>query len=994
MSGTEDYNSHGGSNIGSDSHTEEARGVRVNPSNLGFVEELYEQFLTDPTSVTQEWQRYFASLDGNGDLPRGWKRRPAFRPSTLFNPPGVERAAGNGAVNGKSATPSPHVSDAGATALESGVVLQDRVDQLVRAYRVRGHMASSIDPLGIPRALPEELEPSYYGLRDEDMKRAVSAVTIAGAGTRTVRGILEHLGNTYCRSVGVEYMHIDDLEARWWLRDRMEGTQNRIALSRESQLRILTRLTDAVIFEEFIQRKFTGAKSFSLEGSESLIPLLDIAIDHAGDQKIDEIVLAMAHRGRLNVLANIMSKSPQQIFREFADADPELHLGGGDVKYHLGHSADWTTSRGYKLHLSLCFNPSHLEFVNPVALGRTRAKQDRHGDANRERGLTILIHGDAAFAGEGVVQETLNLSQLEGYSTGGTLHVIVNNQIGFTTPHASARSSTYATGVAKLLQIPIFHVNGENPEAVAQCIQLAMDYRATFRRDVVVDMYSYRRRGHNEGDEPAFTQPLMVRAILQRPSVRDSYLDHLLKLGEISSREADLITAQRRDRLEKALAEVKDNGYAPPNDDVRGVWAGYTGGPVESADRVVTGVDRERLSDFLDQQTRVPESFTPHPKIRRLLEKRAAMGRGEIDLDWAAAEALALASLVAEGRRIRFSGQDSERGTFSHRHSVLHDVENGETYTPLCHITADQGPFEIINSPLSEAAVLGFDYGYSLDCPEGLVIWEAQFGDFVNAAQVIIDQFITSAEDKWNRLSGMVMLLPHAFEGMGPEHSSARLERFLQLAAEDNVQIASPTTPAQYFHILRRQVLRRWRKPLILMTPKSLLRRKEAVSTLEELETGRFNRVLADERLARPERISRVLLCNGKVAYDLEAERAKRDRDDVAIIRVEELYPLPTDELLEAVMPFSADTPIIWVQEEPENMGAWSYMRMHLPGELYDRFSVSRVCRPESASPATGSASSHRLEQETLMGQAFDQTSDDGTLRASAGSQTKTHETS
>ena len=960
--------------------------IHVNPSNLAFVEELYERFLSDPESLGPEWQRYFAALEGNGDLPRGWKRRPDSRASTLFNPRGAARSSGNGTAS----VETPRETEPAATSVGSDVVLQDRVDQLVRAYRVRGHMVSSIDPLGFKRPVPEELEPSYYGLHGDDMRRAVSAVTIPGAKARTVRGILEHLRNTYCRVIGVEYMHIDDLEARWWLRDRMEGTQNRIALSREAQLRILTRLTDAVIFEEFIQRKFTGAKSFSLEGSESLVPLLDIAIDHAGDQKIDEIVLAMAHRGRLNVLANIMSKSPQQIFREFADADPELHIGGGDVKYHLGHSADWTTSSGHKVHLSLCFNPSHLEFVNPVALGRTRAKQDRHGDVQREHGMTILVHGDAAFAGEGVVQETLNLSALEGYTTGGTIHVIVNNQIGFTTPHTSGRSSTYATGVAKLLQIPIFHVNGENPEAVAQCIQLAMDYRATFRRDVVIDMHSYRRRGHNEGDEPAFTQPLMYRAIRQRPSVRDSYLDGLLELGEISRREADLISEQRRERLENALAEVTDNAYEPPNDDVRGVWTGYTGGEVESADRVVTGVDRELLVEFLEKQSSVPESFTPHPKIRRLLDLRATMARGERDLDWAAAESLALASLVVEGRRVRFSGQDSERGTFSHRHSVLHDVDTGETYTPLCHLRPDQAPFEIMNSPLSEAAVLGFDYGYSLDCPEGLVVWEAQFGDFVNAAQVIIDQFITSAEDKWNRLSGMVMLLPHGFEGMGPEHSSARLERFLQLAAEDNVQIASPTTPAQYFHILRRQVLRRWRKPLILMTPKSLLRHKLAVSRIHDLESGRFQRVIEDERSARPERISRVLLCNGKVAYDLEAERERRGRDDVAIIRLEELYPLPTEDLLKAVMPFSADTPVVWVQEEPENMGAWSYMRMHLPGDLYDRFSVSRICRPESASPATGSASSHRLEQSTLMSQAFGEGSKDARQSASS----KAHETS
>ncbi|MCA9068150.1 MAG: 2-oxoglutarate dehydrogenase E1 component, partial [Planctomycetaceae bacterium] len=706
------------------------------------------------------------------------------------------------------------------------------------------------------------------GFREMDYDRSFAMATVEGEQILTFREILEQLQNTYCRRIGVQFMHIDDLKVRQWLQFRMEQTQNRLSLSREEQFRILKKLTDAVAFEEYIQKKYVGAKVFSLEGAESLMPLLDMTIEKAGEQHIDEIVIGMAHRGRLNVLTNIMGKSARQIFREFEDLDPELYTGRGDVKYHLGYSTDWTTSSGKQLHISLCFNPSHLEFVNSVAMGRMRAKQDRHGDLDRERGLVLLIHGDAAFAGEGVVQETLNLSELDAYRTGGTIHVVINNQIGFTTGPTEGRSSVYATDVAKMLQIPIFHVNGEDPEAVAQVVRLAMDFRREYRRDVVIDMYCYRLHGHNESDEPAFTQPILYQAIDKRESVQESYCEHLVELGTISRDEIDRIVQDRQSHFDEELQHARREDYEYQTQSFGGIWDGYKGGKENSVRDVNTGVDRDRLSQLLELQTRFPDDFHPHRKITRALHRRQKMAEGEVPLDWSAGESLAYASLATEGIRIRMSGQDAERGTFSHRHAVLHDSQNGQTYMPLQHLAEGQAPVEIYNSPLSEAGVLGFEYGYSLDCPDGLVLWEAQFGDFVNAAQVIIDQFLSSAEDKWSRLSGLTMLLPHGFEGQGPEHSSARLERMLMLAAEDNMQIVIPTTPAQFFHLLRRQALKPWRKPLIVFTPKSLLRHPQAVSSLDELAEGKFHRVLPDEREqnggTHPDR---VLLCTGKLYY-------------------------------------------------------------------------------------------------------------------------------
>jgi 2-oxoglutarate dehydrogenase E1 component len=753
---------------------------------------------------------------------------------------------------------------------------------------------------------------------------------------------------------------------REWLAERMESSENRSAFSKEEQIRIFSRLAHAATFEEFIRKKFIGAKSFSIEGAETLIPLLDIAIEKAAEQGQQEIVLAMAHRGRLNVLTNIIGKKPREIFREFEDPPGRAHDGTGDVKYHLGHSHDYETLSGKKIHLSLCFNPSHIEFVNPVALGRMRAKQDRTRDCERLRGMALLIHGDAGFAGEGITQETLNLSQLEGYKTGGALHLIVNNQIGFTTGPEECRSTPYATDAAKMLEIPIFHVNGDDPEAVAHVVRLAMDFRQRFKRDLVIDLYCYRRFGHNEGDEPSFTQPLLYQAIKKHPPVRELYLQELLKQNCLTPEQAKRIETEFRERLDQEFALLRSEDFNSSNQPFRGIWEGYCGGPEKEALKIETAVDHKRLAALLEAQARLPSEFRPHPKIERSIEARRHMAEGKRPLDWSAAESLAFGTLATEGVRVRLSGEDSERGTFSHRHAVLHDYQNGGTYIPLNHLSSNQAPLEIYNSPLSEAGVLGFEYGYSLDSPDGLVLWEAQFGDFCNAAQVIIDQFITSAEQKWRRLSGLVLLLPHGFEGMGPEHSSARLERFLQLAADDNIQIINPTTPAQYFHCLRRQALRKWRKPLVILTPKSLLRHPQVVSPLQEFSTGKFTPIISDDQV-RGDKARRVNLCSGKVYYDLYAKRQELGRDDVALIRVEQLYPMAETALRAALEAFRPQTPVFWIQEEPENMGAWTYLNLRFRGNMFDEHPFSVVCRPRSASPATGSARAHKDEQERLV---------------------------
>jgi len=766
----------------------------LNSSSLSYIEELYSEYLRDPNSVSTQWQEYFRQYDYDIANSQNDSFSANFTASSIFNPP-----------------TKPEQSSQSATDL------QYKIGMLIRNFRTRGHIMAQLDPLGLVKnESPRELSLEHYGFDETDLERIVESGSMSGY---SLKQVYERLKETYCRSIGVQFMHIDDYDVRDWLQKRMENSLNRLELNHEQQLRILGKLTEAVVFEEFLQKKYVGVKSFSLTGSESLIPLLDLAIEQAAAQGVTEVVLGMAHRGRLNVLSNIIKKPTRQIFREFDDADASAYIGRGDVKYHLGYSQDIISQVGTTVHMSLSFNPSHLEFITPVANGRVRAKQDRLKDKKREKVLSIAIHGDAAFIGEGVVQETLNLSELEAYTISGTLHVVLNNQIGFTTTPEQSRSSVYATDIAKMLQSPIFHVNGEDPEAVAQVVKLAMDFRHKFKRDVVIDVYGYRKFGHNESDEPAFTQPLMYDVIRKRKSVRQGYLDHLLSQSDISREEADEIKAAKIAELELELESARAKDYKISYQAYEGEWKGYKGGDDADCKEVKTAVPAKRLKELLLKLSQTPKDFTPNSKIRRLLDAKEKMAAGKVPLDWSAAEALAFATISTDGYRIRMTGQDAERGTFSHRHAVLHDRNTDKRYMPLAHLSPNQAEIEIKNSPLSETAVLGFEFGYSLDWPDGLTIWEAQFGDFANAGQVIIDQFISSTEDKWRRLSGLVLLLPHGFEGQGPEHSSARLERFLVLAAEDNMQIMNLTTPAQIFHVLRRQVIRKWRKPLIIMSP-------------------------------------------------------------------------------------------------------------------------------------------------------------------------------
>ena len=963
--------------------------------SLPFVEALYADFLRDPNSVPAEWQRQFASMkEANGFAARP-QLEPSFPRRTLYGTPRSGGRNGSGVnslldLDGEGETDAAAAKAEDASArLAGGAVPLSRsagggrvagvggigdiaapgAFSLIQTYRARGHQAAAIDPLGAPRPAPSDLDPAFHGFTSADLDRPVD-VEFAGVRGGSLRDLLARLRATYCGAIGWQYRHIHDPLILAWIQDRIEQPQYRQELTAQERRRILERLTAAAVFEDFIQKKYIGSKSFSVEGCEALIPLLDSAIDLADRSGVSEVVIGMAHRGRLNVLSNVLGKPARRIFHEFDDADPELWTGRGDVKYHLGYSNDRQMPSGRRLHLSLCFNPSHLEFVNPVAQGRMRAKQDRVKDAKRERGAVILIHGDAAFAGEGVVQETLNLSQLPAYHTGGTLHVIVNNQIGFTTTPEEGRSSPYASDVARLLQSPIFHVNGEEPEAVVRVVRTAMEFRRVFRRDVVIDLYGYRRHGHNEGDEPAFTQPLLYKAIAARRPVHVLYGERLVAEGIVTAEETQAIARSVRDMLETELKAARDTKPTLPSDPDTGLWKPYRGGSDTATPDPETGVARVKLAHYLDTTARLPEGFHAHPKIARALELRQQMARGEKPLDWAAAEAAAFASLVDQGFRVRLTGQDSERGTFSHRHAVLHDVENGKTHTALQHVSPKQAPFEIANSPLAETAPIGFEYGYSIEWPDGLVAWEAQFGDFVNVAQTLIDQFLASGEAKWRRLSGLTLLLPHGFEGLGSEHSSARIERFLQLAARDNIQIAYPSTPAQIFHLLRRQVVRPWRKPLIVMTPKSLLRNPDAVSPIEDLEKGRFQRLLGDAEVPAM-KTKQILLCSGKLFYELAAVRKERGRHDTSILRVEQLYPL-ADAALEGLLgPYKAGTPVTWVQEEPENMGAWPYLRARFGATLLGRHPFFVASRPESPTPASGAASSHKMEQERLLASAF-----------------------
>ncbi len=906
-------------------------------SNLGLLDEVYGRYQADPASVDPSWRALFAGT-----------------PIAAAPPPGPLAVA-----------PLP----SGDTALEY------RVQALVHAYRVRGHLEADLDPLHLqPRVPHPDLDPGSYGLTPSHMNQPVPHVGMFGIAPQQpapLSQILSRLRTIYSDKIGVEFMHISDPIKRNWIAERMETAVNLFSGDREAQLHIYEKLVASEVLERFIHTKYVGTKRFSLEGGESLIPLLNVTLEQAGRFQIDEVVLGMTHRGRLNVLTNLIGKSPSLIFAEFEDIDPESVLGGGDVKYHMGYSSDHLTRAGDKIHLSLAFNPSHLEAVDPVVVGRVRAKQRRRRDVGHEHVLGVLIHGDAAFAGQGLVAETLNLSNLHGYRTGGTLHIIVNNQIGFTTSPSASRSTPYCTDVAKMIEVPIFHVNGEAPEAVAHVVQLAMEYRQHFKCDVVIDMFCFRRYGHNEGDEPNFTQPLLYQEIGRHPSVRESYGKSLIERGVISQKEAEAVISRRQEMLERELLQARKQVERPKVQAMKGYWSSYQGGLERDVPEVETAVPRERLLRFAERLTAVPRGFTPHPKILRLLQQRAAMGRGEAPIDWGMGEALAFASVLHDGTLVRCTGQDTRRGTFSHRHAVIVDIQTGDEHVPLRHLRDDgqQGEFVTYDSMLSEAACLGFEYGYSLDYPDGLIIWEAQFGDFVNGAQVILDQFVSSAEDKWARLSGLTLLLPHGYEGQGPEHSSARFERFLQLCAEDNMQVVYPSTPAQYFHVLRRQALRPWRKPLVILSPKSLLRHPAAGSSLADLDSGRFGAVLPDVSVPR-EGVQRIFLCTGKVYYDLLEERQRRGDPGVALVRLEQLYPFREQEVEATLRLYGQAQELCWVQEEPANMGALSFVAPRLRGIL-GRLRLRTVSRIESASPATGSHKAHLIEQRALLEEAF-----------------------
>jgi 2-oxoglutarate dehydrogenase E1 component len=903
--------------------------------NLDFVEDLYARYLEDPNKVEPGWREIFARSNG------GRPARPTLEPPPLFR--------------SRAAAPARAV-DTGAAAIRMG-----RVARLVEAYRRHGHLVAQLDPLGTPhdpRPHPE-LDVTTYGFVGRELDEPVLyEADLAALLPATIGELHRKLVATYAHHVGVELSALDEPTEVAWLQERMERTQNRRTLTRDDRLHILERLVAAEGIEHFLHTKYVGTKRFSLEGAESLIPLLDMILEGLGGAGAEHIVLGMAHRGRLNVLVNVIGKDPAILLAEFEDIDPESTLGAGDVKYHLGFSHDHTTRAGKCLHLSLSFNPSHLEAVDPVVLGRARGKQDRLKDDTRSLVVPIMIHGDAAFAGQGLVSEVLNLSALKGYRTGGTIHIVVNNQIGFTTSPRDSRSTIYATDVALGAHVPIFHVNGEDAEAVAQVAALAVEYRTTFQKDVVIDMYCFRKYGHNESDEPSFTQPLLYKKIDNHPSATAVYTKQALESGVVTQADVDRAVQANTDLLEAALAKAKASKERPKGGRMQGIWANYRGGADAACPEVETGVPRSELDAVLERLVSVPPDFHVHPKVHKVLEQRAEMRAGTRPLDWGAGEALAFGTLVAKGVRVRLSGQDCRRGTFSHRHAVLTDVENGAEYTPLSRVRQGQGDFLVYDSALSEFGVLGFDYGYSLENPDSLTIWEAQFGDFANGAQVLIDQFIASAEDKWKRLSGIVLLLPHGYEGQGPEHSSARLERWLQLTAEDNMQVCQPTNPAQIFHLLRRQFVRPYRKPLVVMSPKSLLRHPRAVSSLDDLARGTFARVLQDPVVSVAS-ARRVLLCTGKLYYDLLARREKLKDERVAIVRLEQLYPIPSFDFL------AGARELVWVQEEPLNMGAWTFLatRTKLPLRV--------IAREESASPATGSAKAHAIEQEKIISEAF-----------------------
>jgi len=928
--------------------------------NAPYVEELYESYLNNPGSVPDHWREYFDNLQAapasNGD--------PQTR--DVAHAPIVQSFA----ERSKDGTLQPRVMGGDAGTARKQVFVQS----LVAAYRFLGSRWADIDPLKRQeRPSIPELEPAFYDFTEGDHANIYSAAnTYFGFEQAPLRDIVQALRDTYCGTIGAEFMYISDPAQKRWLQERLESTRSKPSFTPEQRKRILERVTAAEGLEKYLHTKYVGQKRFSLEGGESFIAAMDALIQRAGSQGVQEIVIGMAHRGRLNVLVNTLGKMPGDLFAEFEGKHAD-ELPSGDVKYHQGFSSDIATPGG-PVHLSLAFNPSHLEIVNPVVEGSCKARMDRRGDKDGSEVLPVIVHGDAAFAGQGVVMETLNMAQTRGYGTFGTVHIVINNQIGFTTSDPrDTRSTSYCSDVVKMIEAPVLHVNGDDPDAVVFATQLAFDFRHEFRKDVVVDIVCFRKLGHNEQDTPAVTQPLMYKKISQHPGTRKVYADRLVTQGLITAEYGDELVAKFRSAMDEGRHSA-DPVLSNYKSKFAVDWLPFLNR--KWTDAADTSVPRAELRRIAQRITAIPDDLKLHPLVEKVIADRRAMAAGDLPLDWGMGEHLAFATLVSSGYGVRLSGQDSGRGTFTHRHSVLHDQKrekwDGGTYIPLQNVSDNQGPFTVIDSVLSEEAVLGFEYGYATAEPNTLVIWEAQFGDFVNGAQVVIDQFISSGETKWGRACGVTMMLPHGYEGQGPEHSSARPERFLHLCAEHNMQVCQPTTPAQIFHLLRRQMIRLFRKPLVILTPKSLLRNKEAVSSLDELSKGAFQTVIGEiDAKVDPRKVKRVVVCTGKVYYDLVLARRERDADDVALVRVEQLYPFAHKAFENELKKFPNASQIVWCQDEPQNQGAWFYMQHHLSEALRDGQKLSYAGRPASASPAVGYYDKHYAQQKELIAAAF-----------------------
>lgn len=966
--------------------------------NAEYIAHLYSRYQQSPASVDPSWREFFDGLsDSELDVLRdmhgaSWtpeENRSGNRSFAATEKAANAQRASQQMMNGMMPVPQmpsyfPAAAGGEAAMADIQQAVRDsiRAIQLIRAYRVRGHLVADLDPLGLRKHdIHPELDPGHYGFAPKDYSRPIRLDGVLGMETANLNEILHAVKQTYCGKIGVEFMHLSDPEEKSWIQQRIEEPRNQTDFTSNGKRAILERLTAAESFEQFLAKKYPGTKKFGIDGGEVLIPAIEQIMKRGGQLGLKEMVIGMAHRGRLNVLANVLGKPFSAIFAEFLGkkTTPDDVLGSGDVKYHLGTSSDRDFD-GNNIHLSLTANPSHLECVSPVVIGKVRAKQYQRKDDQGVQVMPILLHGDAAFAGQGIVAETLMISELDGYSVGGTMHVVINNQIGFTTMPQYSRSGPYCTDVAKLLSAPIFHVNGDDPESVVHVARIATEFRQKFNKDVVIDITCYRRFGHNEGDEPAFTQPEMYAKIRELATTRELYAKQLEDEGIVKADEAQSINDEMHRLLEDSFQAASN--YKPNSADfLQGVWSDMqVADRTDTARRGKTGLDKKTFDLVGRALTALPEDFNLHSKLKRFIDARAAMFETGEGFDWATAEALAFGSLVADGYGVRLSGQDCGRGTFSQRHAKMYDQTDGHVYQPLQHIAKDQAPFEVHDSPLSEFAVLGYEYGFSLAEPKWLTLWEAQFGDFVNGAQTIIDQFISSGETKWLRMSGLVMLLPHGYEGQGPEHSSAHPERFLSLSAEDNWQVVNATTPANYFHVLRRQMLRSFRKPLVMFTPKSLLRHKLCVSSADlMLGDSTFHRVLWDDaeqagKLAKPKDIKRVVLCTGKVYYDLYQAREDKGIKDVLILRLEQLYPFPHEALAEELAKYpNAD--IVWCQEEPENSGYWQFVDRRIEGVLTEiKHKISRPSytgRIAAASPATGSAGTHKAEQEALLNDAL-----------------------